>query len=90
MVVGQSRRARVADVALLRLVPTKDVVSNRLRIGFPVSAAGFHHSGFHHSGLSPAHPPCGCLGSTKTSMAPKWARCIVAALLLSRVWVSWI
>jgi hypothetical protein len=25
---------------------------NMLRVQFPVSAAGFHHSGFHHSGIS--------------------------------------
>jgi hypothetical protein len=85
-----SRRARVADVALLRVVPTKDVVSNSLRGWLPVSTVGFHHSGSHHSGLSPTHRPHGCLGSKETSMAPNWARCILAALLLSRVWVSWI
>jgi hypothetical protein len=84
-----SRRTRVADVALLRVVPKKDVVRNRLWARFPVSAVGLHHSASKHSALHPAHPPYGCLGSADTTIAPKWARCIVAALLLSRVWVSW-
>jgi hypothetical protein len=71
----------VAVVALLRVVPKKDVVSNRLRVLFPVSAAGFNHSGSYNNGLPPAHPPYGWLGSTGMIMAPKWARCIVHALL---------
>jgi hypothetical protein len=44
---------RVADGALLRVVPT-DTVSNRLRVRFPVSAAGFHYSSAHRRGLSPS------------------------------------
>jgi hypothetical protein len=71
----------VTDVALLLVVPKKDVFINRIWVRFPVSAAGF----FHHSGLSPAHPPYGCLGSMETSMAPRWARYIVASLLSPRL-----
>jgi hypothetical protein len=53
---------------LLRLVPMKDVVRNRLWVQFPMYTVGFHHSGSHYTRLSPAHPPYGCLESMESPL----------------------
>jgi hypothetical protein len=60
----------VADVALLQVVLKKDVVSNRLRVRFPVYAAGFHHSASHHSGLPPPTFRTGAYEAWKQAWLP--------------------
>jgi hypothetical protein len=84
----RSGRSRVADDALVLVVPKKAIFSSRHWVRSTMYASGFHHSGSHHSGLFSAHPMDG--EEVQNCMSPNWARCIVAALLLFRVWVSWI